>query len=738
MKLIADRSIKVKLLLVALFPVLGMLIFSILDITDKNRISREMETLTQVAHVAVLANELVHNLQKERGLSAGYLGSGGKKFSKELVAHWSDSNQKITELNTHLSAFDHTLLLPESQSALNQAMSELARIEQVREAVNSQKISKVEAVTYYTHINESLLWITEDMPKMSSNTQIASASSAYGYFLEAKERAGIERAILSATFAENQFGENMYEKFSNLVSMQDTFLKLFSKYASQENYKFYQETASGRELEEAERMRNIALSAGKEIEIINNLRSHMGYGGLIHQFKNYVIRNQEKQVKSFQQQYDAVTKDLKKYLSLPHITQQAKEDVATVQATADQYKTAMATAIKMHSEGYSTNEIDKAIKISDAPAVQAIARLGGRNFGVDAGQWFKMQTVKIQKYKVIEDHLGQGLLNLADDVAGSAHSGLMFVASLAVGLLIIGAVVSTLVAGMISKPLAMMLSAANELRDGDGDLTRRLPNFSRDEIGAVSNSFNGFIDKIQNVLINVRESVENLAAAASQVNSTSQSLSQQASQQAASVEETGKALGEMSSSVSGNASNAKQTNSVAEKSAKEADEGGQAMGKTVEAMKGIAEKIGIIEDIAYKTNLLALNAAIEAARAGEHGKGFAVVADEVRKLAERSQVAAQEISAMSSDSVDIAQNAGELINSVVPSIRKTAELVEHIAEASEQQSASVNQVSSVMVELDKGAQHGAAASEELAATSEELSAQADQLRNIVGFFKLSG
>ena len=175
---------------------------------------------------------------------------------------------------------------------------------------------------------------------------------------------------------------------------------------------------------------------------------------------------------------------------------------------------------------------------------------------------------------------------------------------------------------------------------------------------------------------------------------------------------------------------------MASTAARQAVEGGEAVGRTVEAMKSIAEKIGIIDDIAYQTNLLALNAAIEAARAGEHGKGFAVVAAEVRKLAERSQVAAQEIGNVAKDSVKLAERAGSLLGEMVPSIRKTSDLVQEIAAASQEQSSGVGQINGAMGQLNQATQQNASASEELAATAEELGSQAEQLQQTMTFFQL--
>ncbi len=269
----------------------------------------------------------------------------------------------------------------------------------------------------------------------------------------------------------------------------------------------------------------------------------------------------------------------------------------------------------------------------------------------------------------------------------------------------------------------------------EGDLTQRIEAHYQGDFGTLQASVNNTLEKLSATISQVRGLANELTSASSQVSATSQALSQATSQQAASLEETTSAIEEMSASIAQNTDNAKTTDGIARKSSEDALSGGEAVRTTVAAMKSIAGKISIIDDIAYRTDLLALNAAIEAARAGEHGKGFAVVAAEVRKLAERSQIAAQEIGELAGSSVQTAETAGTLLETMLPSIRKTADLVREITAASEEQSSGTSQISQAMAQLNGVTQQNASSSEQLSATAEEMNSQAECLKDLMARFK---
>ena len=279
--------------------------------------------------------------------------------------------------------------------------------------------------------------------------------------------------------------------------------------------------------------------------------------------------------------------------------------------------------------------------------------------------------------------------------------------------------------------MAQITSTAEEI--ASGNLTVRVKERSAED--KLMQAMSKMVDSLTEIVTGIQSVANQVTTGSQELSASAEELSQGAAEQAASAEEVSSSMEQMVSNIKQNADNALQTEKIAIKSAEDARKGGEAVSQTVSAMKDIAGKISIIEEIARQTNLLALNAAIEAARAGEHGKGFAVVASEVRKLAERSQSAAGEISKLSTTSVDVAEKAGAMLLEIVPDIQKTADLVQEISSASNEQNNGADQIHKAIEQLDQVIQQNASASEQMASTSEELLSQAEQLQSTMEFFR---
>ena len=293
----------------------------------------------------------------------------------------------------------------------------------------------------------------------------------------------------------------------------------------------------------------------------------------------------------------------------------------------------------------------------------------------------------------------------------------------------------------IKNNIHMLIDAMQEVTTtaeeiASGNLTVKVKERSPED--KLMQALAAMVGSLTEVASNIQTVARQVMTGSQEMSASSEQLSQGATEQSASVEEVSSSMEQMAANIKQNSDNAQQTEKIAIKAAEDGSESGKAVAATVGAMKEIAGKISIIEEIARQTNLLALNAAIEAARAGEHGKGFAVVASEVRKLAERSQTAAGEINKLSASSVQIAEKAGEMLAKIVPDVQRTADLVQEITAASNEQSSGAGQINKAIQQLDQVVQQNASASEEMASTSTELLSQAEQLQNTIAFFKIEG
>ncbi len=360
-----------------------------------------------------------------------------------------------------------------------------------------------------------------------------------------------------------------------------------------------------------------------------------------------------------------------------------------------------------------------------------------------SGDYPKLSYVKLFKpwgwitgMGVYTDDIDQALALKQAELRSTVNS-MMLLALIAAGIL---AVLLTIAANFFAGRITGTIGAEpEELSRIAGEMAHGNLNLGLDERNATGafKSIVKMIAGIRAVVNNVQISTENVSSGSEELSASAQILAQGATEQTHAVEELGSVVGNLITRIENTSVNARKTEAITANAAKITLEGSKAVKANLSAMSDIADKIGIVEEIARQTNLLALNAAIEAARAGEHGKGFAVVAAEVRKLAERSRVAANEISDLSANSLNIATETEQNLSSLLPEIQKTSELIKGITSSCSKQNHEVDRVKSSISKLDSVVQLNASSSEEVAATSEELSAQAEQLNAAMMFFKIS-
>jgi methyl-accepting chemotaxis protein len=372
--------------------------------------------------------------------------------------------------------------------------------------------------------------------------------------------------------------------------------------------------------------------------------------------------------------------------------------------------------------------------------------------------WTALNKQSKQREKVAYDVLkdaqetaAKGMERMTSTAEESARAIAASSNTMVIGLIfaiIIGLAAAWFITRSIVEPMKLGLEFAKKV--SQGDLTARIEVNQKDEIGVLAAALRDMVSKLRLVVDRVKTSANNVASGsrelssgAQQLNTSSEEISQGASEQASSVEEVSSSMEQMASNIRQNADNAMQTEKIAKKASEDAKGSGKAVEETVNAMRQIVQKISIIEDISRQTNLLALNAAIEAARAGEYGRGFAVVASEVRTLAENSKTAAIEINELAQANMGISEKASAMIIQLVPDIEKTADLVQEISAACNEQDTVATQVNKAVQQLDIVIQRNVAASEEMAsaseqmaATSEELTGQSDSLRQAMKFFKI--
>ncbi|HEY9203156.1 MAG TPA: nitrate- and nitrite sensing domain-containing protein [Sulfurimonas sp.] len=252
-------SIKLKMALMVIVPVLVILLWLTTESYNSYKEVKALEKISEMVLFSQKSSSLVHNLQKERGASAGFISSNGAKFSSELVSIRKDTDATLLELKKFYSQIPLDEYSESMRTKMQKAVDALSKIGEIRKGVDALNVAVSVPVGYYTSLNAAFISAIEEIIKMSDNAKTNNEINAFVNFLSAKERAGIERAVLSSTFSRDSFAPGFHDKFIALLSEQDGFTQKFLFFASPHLKEFYEKRMNTKEVAEVKRMRGVAL-----------------------------------------------------------------------------------------------------------------------------------------------------------------------------------------------------------------------------------------------------------------------------------------------------------------------------------------------------------------------------------------------------------------------------------------------------------------------------------------------
>lgn len=690
MDFMSRLTLRTKFLFMFLIPAVPLSLYGFESmLNDWGRIQK-IETFSAMVKTASQLSPLVHELQKESGLTAGFLGSGGTTFRRKLEEQRLNTDKLLVDVRDYLNA----PFLLDSKYGLNNTIAQITvqldKIKDTRWSVDSFRLEFKQSLALYTQLNSDLIECIERIstPLYRSKTEdggMLSLATAYLHLIKSKEGASLERSILNHAFANKQFMPELFQQHATLVAEQTVFQQMFLSYATRDQITLFNNKLMGNVNNELLQIRAIAVDLARashsEKPTVTLLKAESWYETLT--LKINLLKEVE----------DQLLRDLDSRANHWH-------------------RSVVLTSLFMLL--FTLMVIGIIVLVGMQLMSQIMGRLGGELEEIDA----IVARISEGNYSISFDDYDEPDSSYAKQGIYGALRTLTIRMNQQWGANpdVVGKTVVQISGGDLSQVDEEEVKNATGLY---GDILIMLQNLRETVVD---------VDGINKGIVDVSKQVE----------SNAQLVSDGVGQQSTSLTQAVTAVEEMTVNIQKATQNAEETEQMARDAANDAVIGGQAVDETVAMMKLIAEEVSIIEEIAHQTGLLALNASLEASRAGEFGKGFAVVATEVRKLAERSRKAAAKINTLSLASVEVSDKAGASLGRVVPAIQKTAEAVKMISFSSKKQSSTVKQINLTMKQLDQVMRKNSAAASEMSLSATNLTGQADRLKGVLTSFKIEG
>ena len=708
--MLSKLSIKQKLILIMLIPLIVVILLAAKLAIDSFSTSKNLRALDRVVILSTKIGALVHEAQKERGMTAGFLGSSGEKFKVELPAQRLNVDEKLKELNTLLNTFNKNEYSSEFLENLNLSLKKIEDLNNTRNGVNSLSLNAGIAIGYYTDLNKLLLNVIGSITKLSNSATVSQQLVSYMNFLLSKERAGVERAVGTNTFAKDSFGEGMKAKFYTLIAEQNAYMDSFLKVSDSKVVEFYKTNLKGDSVDEVERIRKIALYSDIEtnFEVDAN-----------HWFKEITEKiNLLKKVEDYISQTLIITINDEMSDSNQNMIIFGLLSILGIALTMILARTIAFTilidvaSVKRGVENFfafinfEKDDIEL-IDVKSNDELGMMSKIINKNIEDTKANIQKDRALIADTIRVT-NAINKGYLNTKIEL-GSNNPSLNELKD------IINEMLETLNSN-ISNILKVLTSYSK--LDFRPKLTQ---NNLEGIIKELENDVNILGDVITQTLLENKRIGITLSNNANILTKNMQEIASAANSQAASLEETAASLEEITSNITNNTQTTAQMADYGNKVKTSISLGQELANKTVVSMEeintqtsAINEAITIIDQIAFQTNILSLNAAVEAATAGEAGRGFAVVAGEVRTLASRSAEAAKQIKNLVENAQRKTQEGKEIASDMIKgytqlneNITVTLDLIQNVTTASKEQATGMIQINDAVNSLDQITQQNA-------------------------------
>ena len=473
-------------------PILTILFFAINGIYTKTQELQDIKNTHKFTTVSLHLTDLVYELQKERGLSAGFTGSGGKNFRTEMLNQRIFTDKKLNQfnqqLNIHSSSKEYWGLSNEF-TVLKHKLSQLAS---VRNSII--RLKNGDTFKYYSSINAHAINIIQYLQVLTNDASLARMGDAFASLLLLQERAGQERGAMNSIFESRELDVNNLQEINTYITEQKSILNNYYTVASSKYKNLLKNNLSNPVVLEVNNLRSAAINKSKRNELLNELQIMIGYGGLIHNFKNYIIREKQWYAEDYSKTSIAFKQIINQYKKSPGISLQEINHLKTIETTFDQYHSMLNNAFKMKKQGQPVIEMDKLIKVDDTPAINAIKNLREDITSSDTSKWWEIATLRIELIKKVSDIIRSDMVfrNQQSLLARTQSFALYIIftiasisLSLIIGLLLMRQLVDRLV--KISANMRDMHKKNN--------FNKRLSVYGSDEIFDMANAFNSLIDE---------------------------------------------------------------------------------------------------------------------------------------------------------------------------------------------------------------------------------------------------